>query len=410
MGRSTGDVGRQERGFGRRVTPGTQQPREVEPAAAAAAAAAAGPGGSAAGSRRRRRRRGAQPAAVAATRAVCDVEGPSARRRRGRASTSPAAGPRRRRRPRASSGAPCRRRPPAGRRPARPRGRRSGARPAGPSSTGEPGSRAVSPGPERATRGASTARRGFEFGAVRDRALGQPVLAAVAGRGAVGHAHDLRSMRYVRWRRRRRRRGRLMWTPPWNHDPLRHARCGRLGGGRRAGEHREAVHGRLRIARAAASRCAARIEELPVFRLAWSERGAPRVILPVFRLAWSERGAPRRSCAAGGAPGAPGVCMRRRPAGAADAARGRRRNGLASTAASTSVRVARVSRACECNAGCRSCFPQSSPPSCSDRAARFAGKAFVQTSQDSLGWVGRVENVKPLRASPVELPSCATYI
>ena len=31
----------------------------------------------------------------------------------------------------------------------------------------------------------------------RDRALGQPVLAAVAGRGAVGHAHDLRSMRYV---------------------------------------------------------------------------------------------------------------------------------------------------------------------------------------------------------------------
>ena len=58
------------------------------------------------------------------------------------------------------------------------------------------------------------------------------------------------------------------------------------------------------LARAAASRCAARIEELPVFRLAWSERGAPRVILPVFRLAWSERGAPRRSCAAGGAPGA----------------------------------------------------------------------------------------------------------
>ncbi|CAH0367183.1 unnamed protein product, partial [Pelagomonas calceolata] len=69
------------------------------------------------------------------------------------------------------------------------------------------------------------------------------------------------------------------------------------------------------LARAAASRCAARIEELPVFRLAWSERGAPRRGLPVFRLAWSERGAPRRSCAAGGAPGAPGVCMRRRPAG-----------------------------------------------------------------------------------------------
>ena len=40
--------------------------------------------------------------------------------------------------------------------------------------------RPVSPGPERATRGASTARRGFEFGTVRDRALGQPVLAAVA--------------------------------------------------------------------------------------------------------------------------------------------------------------------------------------------------------------------------------------
>ena len=38
---------------------------------------------------------------------------------------------------------------------------------------------------------------------------------------------------------------------------------------------------------------------------------------------------------------------------------------------------------------------------------RFAGKAFVQTSQDSLGWVGGVENVK---ASPVELPSCATFI
>ena len=52
-----------------------------------------------------------------------------------------------------------------------------------------------------------------------------------------------------------------------------------------------------------------------MFRLAWSERGAPRRGLPVFRLAWSERGAPRRSCAAGGAPGAPGVCMRRRSAG-----------------------------------------------------------------------------------------------
>ena len=51
------------------------------------------------------------------------------------------------------------------------------------------------------------------------------------------------------------------------------------------------------LARAAASRCAARIEEFPVFRLAWSERGAPRVILPVFRLAWSERGAPRRGLA-----------------------------------------------------------------------------------------------------------------
>ena len=245
MGRSTGDVGRQERGFGRRVTP-ARDPAATRSRSAAAAAAAAAlgptadprldsmaavaavrvPAAAVATSRARRlRRRGASS---------------GSRRRRGRASTSPAAGPRRRRRPRASSGAPCRRRPPAGRRPARPRGRRSGARPAGPSSTGEPG-------PERATRGASTARGGFEFGAVRDRALGQPVLAAVAGRGAVGHAHDLRSMRYVRWRRRRRRRGRLRRTPPWNHDPLRHARCGRLGGGRRAGEHREAVHGRLRI-------------------------------------------------------------------------------------------------------------------------------------------------------------------
>ena len=76
------------------------------------------------------------------------------------------------------------------------------------------------------------------------------------------------------------------------------------------------------LARAAASRCAARIEELPVFRLAWSERGAPRVILPVFRLAWSERGAPRRAArwlVQVGASGAPGVYMGRRLAGAADA-------------------------------------------------------------------------------------------
>ena len=157
----------------------------------------------------------------------------------------------------------------------------------------------MSPGPERAT-------GRFDFGAVRDRALGQPVLAAVAGRGAVGHAHDLRSMRYVRWRRRRRRR-----------------RRGRLRGGRRPGTTMRCVTrglaasaaavapasterpsmGVYELARAAASRCAARIEEFPVFRLAWSERGAPRVILPVFRLAWSERGAPRRSCAAGGGPG-----------------------------------------------------------------------------------------------------------
>ena len=168
--------------------------------------------------------------------------------------------------------------------------------------------RPVSPGPERATRGASTARRGFEFGTVRDRALGQPVLAAVAGRGAVGHAHDLRSMRYVRWRRRRRRR-----------------RRGRLRGGRRPGTTMRCVTrglaasaaavapasterpsmGVYELARAAASRCAARIEELPVFRLAWSERGAPR------------RAA--RWLVQVGASGAPGVYMGRRLAGAADA-------------------------------------------------------------------------------------------
>ena len=60
----------------------------------------------------------------------------------------------------------------------------------------------------------------------------------------------------------------------------------------------------------------------------------------------------------GGSPGCARCVYEAAACGAADAARGRRRNGLASTAASTSVRVARVSQACECNAGCRSCFPQ----------------------------------------------------
>ena len=138
------------------------------------------------------------------------------------------------------------------------------------------------------------------------------------------------------------------------------------------------------LARAAASRCAARIEELPVFRLAWSERGAPRVILPVFRLAWSERGAPRRglpvfrlawsergaprrSCAAGGAPGAPGVCMRRRPAGWP------RPNAFAPGMVGRQRRPRRGTRArCACperaNAMQGAAVP-ALPKACSDRAA-----------------------------------------
>ena len=37
-------------------------------------------------------------------------------------------------------------------------------------------------------------------------------------------------------------------------------------------------------------------------------------------------------------------------------------------------------------------------------------KAFVQTSQDSLGWVGGFENVNFYAARRWELPSCATFI
>ena len=123
-----------------------------------------------------------------------------------------------------------------------------------------------------------------------------------------------------------------------------------------------------------------------MFRLAWSERGAPRRGLPVFRLAWSERGAPRRGLARRGEPGAPGVCMRRRPAGC------QRRSRSPQEWSRRDLRRPRRGACAACperanamlGAGCRSRFTQS----CSDRAARFAGKAFVQTSQGSLGWVG----------------------
>ena len=145
------------------------------------------------------------------------------------------------------------------------------------------------------------------------------------------------------------------------------------------------------LARAAASRCAARIEELPVFRLAWSERGAPRVILPVFRLAWSERGAPRRSCAAGGAPGAPGVCMRRRPAGRCrrDIAYAHKECSRGSGAARCALRGQRVPKFAP--------NQESQPPQSVLILRRVNSdsrwQAFVQTSQDSLGWVGGFENV-----------------
>ena len=121
------------------------------------------------------------------------------------------------------------------------------------------------------------------------------------------------------------------------------------------------------LARAAASRCAARIEELPVFRLAWSERGAPRRGLPVFSLAWSERGAPRRSCAAGGAAGAPGVCMRRRPAGAAHAVRVRHRNGPETARSPRRGRV-RGARVPSVRMQCGAAVP-ALPKACSDRPA-----------------------------------------
>ena len=140
------------------------------------------------------------------------------------------------------------------------------------------------------------------------------------------------------------------------------------------------------LARAAASRCAARIEEFPVFRLAWSERGAPRVILPVFRLAWSERGAPRRGLARRGEPGC-AWCVYEAAACGLPTRLARRVNGpeTAAPRRGTCARCACPERAnAMLGAGCRSCFTQS----CSDRAARSAGKAFVQTPQDSLGWVG----------------------
>ena len=145
------------------------------------------------------------------------------------------------------------------------------------------------------------------------------------------------------------------------------------------------------LARAAASRCAARIEELPVFRLAWSERGAPRRGLPVFRLAWSERGAPRRSCAAGGAPGAPGVCMRRRPAGRCrrDIAYAHKECSRGSGAARCALRGQRVPKFAP--------NQESQPPQSVLIFRRVNSdsrwKAFVQTPQDSLGWVGRFKNV-----------------
>ena len=122
------------------------------------------------------------------------------------------------------------------------------------------------------------------------------------------------------------------------------------------------------LARAAASRCAARIEELPVFRLAWSERGAPRRGLPVFRLAWSERGAPRRSCAAGGAPGAPGVCMRRRPAGAANAVSRPPQEWSRDGAESTPGTRARCACPERANAMLGAAVP-ALPKACSDRPA-----------------------------------------
>ena len=144
------------------------------------------------------------------------------------------------------------------------------------------------------------------------------------------------------------------------------------------------------LARAAASRCAARIEELPVFRLAWSERGAPRRGLPVFRLAWSERGAPRRSCAAGGAPGAPGVCMRRRPAGWP------RPNAFAPGMVGRQRRPRRGTRArCACperaNAMQGAAVP-ALPKACSDRPA-IRREGFRPDSPGLPGMGGRVVNV-----------------
>ena len=88
----------------------------------------------------------------------------------------------------------------------------------------------------------------------------------------------------------------------------------------------------------------------------------------------------------GGSPGCAWCVYEAAAGGAAKAERVRPRNvETAAPRRGTRARCACPERAnAMLGAGCRSCFTQS----CSDRAARSAGKAFLQTSQDSLGWVG----------------------
>ena len=109
-----------------------------------------------------------------------------------------------------------------------------------------------------------------------------------------------------------------------------------------------------------------------------------------------------------GASGAPGVYMGRRLAGLPTRYRVRPRN---EKRGSGSLRGAR----CAVSACPKFAPNQESQPPQSVLILRRVNsdsrwQAFVQTSLDSLGWVGGFENVNFYAARRWELPSCATFI